>query len=68
MVYKKVEQLTDEINDLFFCLKKEGEAFVDITADLSRYKNIQGEYYLYTKTYNGRSDWYGGYSYVDLLV
>ena len=35
---------------------------------LSQHKKAKGEYYLYKKTYLGKSDWYGGYSYVDLLV
>ncbi|MCC8143510.1 MAG: hypothetical protein LIO97_06180 [Tannerellaceae bacterium] len=68
LAYEKVEQLPENAGQFFLCLKKEGEMFVDITAGLSDYKNIKGEYYLYTKTYHGRSGWYGGYSYVDLLV
>ena len=52
----------------FLCLKKEGGTFRDITADTGRYKDVPGEYYLYEKTYYGRSGWHGGYSYVDLLV
>jgi hypothetical protein len=43
-----------------------------LPADLSPYliclKNEEGGYYLYRKTYYGQSDWYGGYSYVDLLL
>ncbi|MEI3117905.1 MAG: hypothetical protein V8T12_02550, partial [Parabacteroides johnsonii] len=39
-----------------------------ITNALSQHKKAKGEYYLYKKTYLGKSDWYGGYSYVDLLV
>ena len=52
----------------FLCLKKEGGTFRDITADTGRYKDVPGEYYLYEKTYYGRSGWHGGYSYVALLV
>ena len=48
--------------------KKEGDAWKDITAQMAEYKGTKGEYYLYKKTYMGKSDWYGGYSYVDLLV
>ena len=65
--YTKVEVLPDNAQDYFFCLKKEGESFKDITASLNNYKEQKGEYYLYNKTYYGRSDWHGGYSYVDLL-
>ena len=39
----------------FLCLKKEGGTFRDITADTGRYKDVPGEYYLYEKTYYGRS-------------
>ncbi len=67
LVYKKVDLLPDDAQKAFFCLKKEGDTFADITSDLAKYKNVKGEYYLYNKTFHGRSDWHGGYSYVDLL-
>ena len=28
----------------------------------------EGEYFLFEKEFNSRSKWYGGYSYVDLMV
>lgn len=65
--YAKVEFLSDNAKDYFFCLKKEGESFQDITSRINDYKDVKGEYYLYNKTFYGRSDWHGGYSYVDLL-
>ena len=64
----KAGELPADATDYFICLKKEGETFTDITKILDHHQNIPGEYYLYKKTYMGRSDWYGGYSYVDLLV
>ena len=67
LTYKKEEVLPDNAKDYFLCLKKEGDTFKDITSSLDNYKNVKGEYYLYNKTFNGRSDWYGGFSYVDLL-
>ena len=67
LAYEKVETLPANAKDYFFCLKKEGEEFQDITSRMDDYKNKKGEYYLYNKTYYGRSDWHGGYSYVDLL-
>ncbi len=67
LVYEKVDMLPGNAKDFFFCLKKEGHTFIDITSDLSNYNSIKGEYYLYNKTFHGRSDWYGGHSYVDLL-
>lgn len=67
LAFAKAEILPDNAKDYFFCLKKEGETFKDITAELEQYKGEKGEYYLYNKAYYGRSDWHGGYSYVDLL-
>lgn len=63
----KAEVLPQDMKDCFICLKKENDTFRDITAEPDRYKDTKGEYYLYRKTYYGRSDWHGGYSYVDLL-
>lgn len=65
--YIKVEVLPENAKDYFFCLKKEAGAFKDITAAIGEYKNTKGDYYLYNKTFYGKSDWHGGYSYVDLL-
>lgn len=65
--YTKVELLPENAKDYFFCLKKEGSTFNDITSSLADYTDKKGEYYLYKKTFYGRSDWHGGYSYVDLL-
>ncbi len=65
--YKKTETVPDNTQGLFFCLKKDGNTFTDITASLADYKGVAGEYYVYNKTFYGRSDWHGGYSYVDLL-
>lgn len=64
---EKKDFLPENAKEYFLCLKKEGITFIDITSKIDQYKNIEGEYYLYRKTYYGRSDWYGGYSYVDLL-
>lgn len=65
--YTKVELLPENAKDYYLCLKKEGSTFNDITSSLADYKDKKGEYYLYKKTFYGRSDWHGGYSYVDLL-
>lgn len=64
----KTDLLPDKTDEYFIILKKEGDQWADITNNLSQYKKAKGEYYLYKKTYLGKSDWYGGYSYVDLLV
>jgi len=65
---EKAELLPYDLKDYYICLKKENDIFKDITSSLNDYKGVKGEYYLYKKTYYGKSDWYGGYSYVDLLV
>ena len=67
LVYQKVNTLPDNAREYFFCLKKEGDSFKDITPQLDSYKGTEGEYYLYSKTFYGRSPWHGGYSYVDLI-
>lgn len=65
---EKVEMLPESWDDCFICLLKEGDSWKDITASITSYQSKKGDYYLYKKTYYGRSDWYGGYSYVDLLA
>lgn len=67
LTFQKATALPENACEYFFCLKKKGEVFEDITAQLDRYKGVEGEYYLYNKTYYERSPWHGGYSYVDLL-
>ena len=65
---EKKETLPDHMEAFFICLKKEGDTWKDITAVAKDYKGVKGEYYLYKKTYHRKSDWHGGFSYVDLLV
>ncbi|MGC9356032.1 MAG: glycosyl hydrolase, partial [Mariniphaga sp.] len=48
-------------------LKKTDSGFSDITANLSQETGQKGTYYIFWKTYPGKSPWYGGYTYVDLL-
>ncbi|MDY3069400.1 MAG: glycosyl hydrolase [Parabacteroides sp.] len=68
LALKKVDMLPENTDDYFICLKKDGDSWKDITGEISSYKDKKGEYYLYKKTFYGRSDWYGGYSYVDIMV
>ena len=65
---EKVELLPYQTDKYYLCLKKEGDTWKDITSSLNEHKGVKGDYYLYKKTYYGKSDWYGGYSYVDLLL
>jgi hypothetical protein len=64
---QKFERLPDTAAGFFLCLKEESGKFSDITQDLQQYADKTGNYYLFAKTYYGRSPWYGGFSYVDLL-
>ena len=59
--------LPDTINKYFLCLKEENGVCKDITAFIASEKDKKGKYYLFSKTFNEKSDWYGGFSYVDLL-
>lgn len=68
LALEKTDLLPDTMNQYYICLVKEKDAWKDITSSLAEYKGKKGEYYLYRKTYYRKSDWYGGYSYVDLLL
>jgi hypothetical protein len=48
-------------------LKKNGDGFADVTAAISEETGKDGPYYVFRKTYPGKSPWYGGFTYVDLL-
>ena len=61
------ETLPDTAGKYYLCLKEENGEFKDITASLESEKGKSGKYLLFSKTYNEKSDWYGGFSYVDLL-
>jgi hypothetical protein len=63
----KADILPDSCSKYYLILKEVDGAYSDITASLTGEKGKSGKYYLFSKTYNGRSDWYGGFSYVDLL-
>lgn len=64
----KTEILPADANDYFLCFVKDAGKWKEITQNPDAYKDKKGEYYLYKKTYHGKSDWYGGFSYVDLLI
>jgi hypothetical protein len=63
----KVDILPDSSNNYYLCLKEENAEYKDITSTLSDEKGKKGKYLLFSKTFNAKSDWYGGFSYVDLL-
>ena len=67
LIMTKFQTLPDTCEKYFICLKEENGSFNDITSSLETEKGKTGNYLLFSKTFNGKSDWYGGFSYVDLL-
>ena len=65
---EKMEQIPANIDEYYLFLKKEGDKWIDIASSLNEYKGKKGDFYLYKKTYYSKTDWYGGYSSVDLLI
>ncbi|MGD0755461.1 MAG: hypothetical protein ABR927_10420 [Bacteroidales bacterium] len=63
----RVDVLPDTCDKYYLCLKEVDGIYKDITTSLSNEKGKKGNYFLFSKTYNEKSDWYGGFSYVDLL-
>lgn len=63
----KTEILPDTCDKYYMCLKEENGIFKNITSSLSAEKGKTGKYLLFSKTYYNKSDWFGGFSYVDLL-
>jgi hypothetical protein len=63
----KFETLPDTADKYYLCLKENDGVFVNITSILDAEKGESGKYYLFSKTYNSPGDWYGGFTYVDLL-
>jgi len=60
--------LPDTISSHYLCLLKSGDEFLDITSEITDYFGNSGHFYVFHKTYYRKSPWYGGFSYVDLLV
>jgi hypothetical protein len=53
--------------DYFLILKRVNGEYVDITSTAKEEQGKTGEYSLFTKTFFEKSDWFGGWTYVDLL-
>jgi hypothetical protein len=60
--------LPDTADKYLLCLKEENGAYTNITSSLNAEKGKTGKYFLFGKTFYGKSDWYGGFSYVDLIM
>jgi len=67
LVMKEFQTLPDTAEKFFLCLKEENGTFTDITASLAGEKGKNGRYLLFSKTYYGKSGWFGGFNYVDLI-
>jgi hypothetical protein len=67
LMMTKFDILPDTADKYYLCLKEENGSFINITSSLETEKGKTGKYLLFSKTYLGKSDWYGGFSYVDLL-
>lgn len=65
--YLRAGVLPDTVDRFFCCLRREGDAFIDITAEAVSRRGEKGDYYLFYKAYNPTSPWYSGFSYVDLM-
>jgi len=63
----KFETLPDTAEKYYLCLREDNGKYINITSALEPEKGKQGKYLLFYKTYHGKSPWYGGFSYVDLL-
>jgi hypothetical protein len=64
----KVTALPASTEKITYCLKEEAGNFKDITGEMKDYAGKTGNYYLFSKAFYYTSPWYGGFSYVDLLV
>jgi hypothetical protein len=64
----KADVLPAAMDKFVYCLKEESGSFKDITGSWKDYTGKTGNYYLFNKEYYWKSPWYGGYSYVDLMV
>lgn len=67
IVLCRYEMLPEKIENLYLCLKEIDGNFIDITEQLTSEYGKKGQYYVYIKSFEPRTAWYGGYSYVDLL-
>lgn len=69
LVMRRSDSFPDNKDGKYFIiLKKEGDGFVDVTVQKNSETDQKGEYFTFEKAYHSKSKWYGGYSYVDLLM
>lgn len=65
---QKANRMPDLTEDVYLILRKSEEGFEDITENANRWKDVAGSYYLFRRENYRSSPWYGGFSYVDVLV
>jgi len=68
---KQVSKISAEkVEKVFLALyrKEQGELAVLNPGQADEFKNKEGDYFLFEKEFHSPGKWYGGYSYVDLLV
>ena len=63
----KTDRLPLDTDTYVIVLRKVPGAFIDISGQSDRYADSSGTYYLFRKAFYGKSPWYAGFSYVDLL-
>lgn len=63
----QTELLPDSASRFYICVKETNGTFADITQNAEKEKGCKGNYFLFSKSYEAKSPWYAGYSYVDLL-
>ncbi|MBE9510048.1 MAG: hypothetical protein IMY71_04150, partial [Bacteroidetes bacterium] len=56
-----------DYEDYYLILQKENGKYTDITNIADKKYGKKGDYTIFSKTFYRKSDWYGGFSYVDLL-
>jgi hypothetical protein len=64
---KDTTAIPADCSKYFIILKDENGKYIDITASAQSEIGGKGNYSLISKTFYGKSGWFGGFSYVDLL-
>jgi len=69
LLMEEADRLPDNVDEKYsLILKKSSGGFTDISNQWQNEKDATGTYFLFEKTFEEKSPWYGGYSYVDLLL
>jgi len=69
LLMEQAEHLPDDAGVKYYLiLKKTNDGYKDVTLQWKAEEGQSGDYCLFIKTFEGKSPWFGGYSYVDLLL